>query len=140
RKNARIVSPDAPDDDSPSSVLMRQILDCFSQYERLVIKARTRAAMQAARKRGQVIGRVPWGYRVGEDGRTLVPDLEERKILTEIRRLRGEGLALISIADDFNARGWRNRQGRPWLPNFIGQLLERHPRPDSSVDCAADLT
>ncbi len=128
RRGARVYSSagEGSDDDGPTGKLMRQIVDSFAEYERALIRARTRAAMQAARARGQRIGRIPWGSALGDDGRTLVLNLEERALLAEIRALRDQGLALISIAEVLNERGLLNRQGRPWLPNFVGQLLQRH--------------
>jgi DNA invertase Pin-like site-specific DNA recombinase len=106
---------------------MRQIIDAFAEYERALIRARTRAAMAAAKKRGQRVGQIPFGMALGGDGRTLVPNLEERAVLAEIHRLRNQGYALFSIAEELNERGLSNRQGRPWQANFIGQLLSRHP-------------
>src|SRR5688500_10555308 len=136
RKGARVVSAagEGTEDDGPTSILMRQIIDAFSEYERALIRARTRAAMAAAKKRGQRVGRIPFGMALGDDGRTLVPSEDERAILAEIHRLRDRGFALFSIAEELNARGWRNRQNRLWQANFIGQLLSRHPM----VDCASD--
>ena len=129
RKGARVVSAagEGTEDDGPTSILMRTIIDAFSQYERALIRARTRAAMAAAKKRGQRVGRIPFGMTLGDDGRTLVANPEERAVLAEIHRLRNRGHALFTIAEELNARGWRNRQNRPWLANFIGQLLTRHP-------------
>ena len=48
RKGARIVSAagEGTSSDDPSEVLMRRMIDAFSEYERLVIGARTSAAMQ----------------------------------------------------------------------------------------------
>ena len=45
RKEARIVSAagEGTDSDDPSSILMRRMIDAFGEYERLVIKARTKA-------------------------------------------------------------------------------------------------
>ena len=83
--------------------------------------------MAAAKKRGQRVDRIPFGMTLGDDGRTLVPSSEERAVLAEIHRLRNRGFALFYIAEALNARGWRNRQNRPWQANFIGQLLSRHP-------------
>jgi DNA invertase Pin-like site-specific DNA recombinase len=129
RRGARVYSAagEGTDDDGPTGRLMRQIIDAFAEYERALIRARTRAAMAAAKKRGQRVGRIPFGMALGDDGRTLVPNLEERAVLAEIHRLRNRGYALFTIAEELNARGWRNRQNRPWLANFIGQLLSRHP-------------
>jgi DNA invertase Pin-like site-specific DNA recombinase len=129
RRGARVYSAagEGTDDDSPTGRLMRQIIDAFAEYERALIRARTRAAMAAAKKRGQRVGQIPFGMALGEDGCTLVPNAEERAVLAEIHRLRNQGYALFSIAEELNERGLSNRQGRPWQANFIGQLLSRHP-------------
>jgi DNA invertase Pin-like site-specific DNA recombinase len=136
RKGARIISAagEGTETDDPAAVFTRRILDAVSELERALIASRTRAAMAEARKRGQRVGRIPFGMALGDDGRMLMPNPEERAMLAEIHRLRNRGYALISIAHELNARGWRNRQNRPWQANFIGQLLSRHPM----VDCASD--
>lgn len=53
RKGARIVSAagEGSEDDGPTSILMRQIIDSFAQYERALIRARTKAALSAKRAR-----------------------------------------------------------------------------------------
>jgi DNA invertase Pin-like site-specific DNA recombinase len=129
RKSARIVSAagEGTEDDGPTSILMRQIIDAFAEYERAIIRARTRAAMAAAKARGQRAGHIPFGWQLAPDRRTLVISLEEQGVLAELRRLKARGYTLIDIASELNARGLRNRQGRPWRRQFVGQLLERHP-------------
>jgi DNA invertase Pin-like site-specific DNA recombinase len=127
RKHARIVSPDAPDDDSPASVLLKQLLDAFGQFERALIRQRTKSAMTAAKRQGRRVGHVPFGHRVSHDGRHLEVNPGEQEILQQIRLLRARGLALITICETLNEQGLRNRQGREWKPSFIGQLLDRHP-------------
>ena len=129
RKGARVVSAagEGTDDDGPTSILMRQIIDAFAEYERAVIRARTKSAMAAIRRRGERAGHLPFGWRVGSDGRHLEENPDEQAILAEVRLLRAKGYALISICDELNQRGLKNRQGREWKPSFIGQLLDRHP-------------
>jgi DNA invertase Pin-like site-specific DNA recombinase len=129
RRGARIVSAagEGSDDDSPTSVLMRQIIDAFAEYERALIRARTRAAMAAARSQGRRVGRIPFGQRLAADGIHLQPDPDEQGILAQVRLLRVKGYRLCDIAADLNSRGVRNRQGREWRRQFIGQLLDRHP-------------
>ena len=41
---------------------MRRIVDAFAEYERLVIKARTRAALAVKRTRGERIDGIPYGF------------------------------------------------------------------------------
>jgi site-specific DNA recombinase len=129
RKGARVVSAagEGTEDDGPTSILMRQIIDAFAEYERALIRARTRAAMAAAKKRGQRVGQIPFGMSLGDDGRTLVPNSEEHAVLRAIHDMRNRGWALYAIAAELNRAGLRNRQNRPWQANFIGQLLSRHP-------------
>jgi DNA invertase Pin-like site-specific DNA recombinase len=72
RTGARVVSADGTGlGDGPEAVMMRGIQDLFAMYERLVIKARTRAALSVKRARGERVGQVPYGFRVAADGVTL---------------------------------------------------------------------
>ena len=70
RQGCRIVSAagEGTEDDDPTSVLMRRIIDAFAEYERLIIKARTRAALAAKKRRGQRTGSVPFGSDLVDDG------------------------------------------------------------------------
>ena len=62
RKGARIVSAagEGTDSDSPTDVLMRRMVDAFAEYERLIIGARTKAALQAKKQRGERTGSIPY--------------------------------------------------------------------------------
>jgi DNA invertase Pin-like site-specific DNA recombinase len=129
RKGARIVSAagEGTENDDPAAVFTRRILDAVSELERALIASRTRAAMAEAKKRGQLVGRVPWGHTVGQDGRMLVPNENELVVLERIRWLRARGFTLQNIAEKLNDEGRRNRAGGRFKPGFIGQLLDRHP-------------
>ena len=115
RKGARIVSAagEGTEGDDPASVLMRRMVDAFSEYERLIIKARTRAALQAKKTRGERVGHIPFGSRLAADGKHLEPCEYEQGILRQIRGLRESGLSLRLVADELNARGLTNR-GNAW--------------------------
>lgn len=128
RKSARIVSAagEGTEDDGPTSILMRQIIDSFAQYERAVIRARTKSAMGVAKRQGRRVGHIPYGKRVGADGRHLEDNPDEQAILTEIRWLRVRGFAVLSICDVLNEKGLRNRAGGLFKASHIAQLLERH--------------
>lgn len=89
RKGARIVSAagEGTDSDSPSDVLMRRMVDAFAEYERLVIGARTKAALQAKKIRGERVGSIPYGYQLDGDGKTLRTDVDEQAVLAQLRQL-----------------------------------------------------
>lgn len=115
RKGARILSAagEGTENDDPTSILMRRIVDAFAEYERLVIKARTKAALQSKKKRSERIGHIPFGYALADDGKHLVESEEEQWILREIRTLKDEGFSLRDIALELNNRGLTNR-GSQW--------------------------
>ena len=71
---AKVVTADGVAvEDTPEGMLLRGLMDLFAQYERAVIRARTRAALAVIRSKGeQYTRRAPLGFRF-EDGR-LVED------------------------------------------------------------------
>jgi DNA invertase Pin-like site-specific DNA recombinase len=129
KKGCRIVSAagEGTENDDPAAVFTRRILDAVSELERSLIAARTRAAMREAKKRGLRVGRIPYGSRLGADGRLLEPDPEERATLALIRSLRQLGWTQAGIADELNRRGLTTRSGGVFTRSFVQQLLVRHP-------------
>lgn len=128
RAGGRVVSAagEGTDGDGPADVLMRRIVDAFAEYERLVIKARTRAAMRAKGARGERLGMIPLGSRLGDDNRTLVDDPTELAVLDTIRDLAAAGMRPHAIARTLTARGIPTKTGRPiWTHRAVGLVLKR---------------
>ena len=132
KRGARIVSAagEGTDNDDPASVLMRTIVDAFAEYERNLIRARTSAALEQKRKRGEKTGgEVPFGWQLADDGVHLVLDESEQKVLELVRQLREEGESLRSIAEELERRGVVSRRGkRRWHPQTIKQMLQQKAR------------
>ena len=128
RKGARVVSAagEGTDSDDPSSVLMRRLVDAFAEYERLLIGARTRAAMQAKIRRGHRCGSIRFGYDLGPDGATLVANESEQAIIDRIRALQAQGKSLRAIADELNRERVPTKEGRAgWKHTAINRILNR---------------
>ena len=123
RKGARIISAagEGTDSDSPTDILMRRMVDAFAEYERLVIGARTKAALQSKRVRGERVGQIPYGYRC-DDGTRLTPDAEEQDIIAQVQQLHAEGLSLRAIAARLAAMN-RPTRGAAWHPQTIKNIL-----------------
>ena len=123
RKGARIVSAagEGTDSDSPSDILMRRLVDAFAEYERLIIGARTKAALQAKKARGERVGQIPYGYRC-EDGTNLTQDDGEQDIIRQVQQLQTEGLSLRAIAARLTALGKTSR-GTAWHPQTVKNIL-----------------
>jgi DNA invertase Pin-like site-specific DNA recombinase len=143
RKGCRVASAsgEGTDDDEPGSVLMRRMVDAFAEYERLLIKSRTRAALGAKRRRGERTGNVPFGMDVVDDGRrsktgnlpvALVANPAELAIVLEVKAMHAAGLSLRKIASALDARGIRPKTGRPsrWSHTAVRNLILR-PDPES---------
>lgn len=126
RKGARIVSAagEGCDDDAPTSRLMRQIIDAFSEYERAIIRSRTKAALAALKARGQRCGNLPFGFTATEDGR-LIPDPREQAIITRVRDLRAQGMSFRSVAAALNAEGHVTRKNTDFIGSYAWEISVR---------------
>lgn len=127
RKGCRVISAagEGTDGDEPSDVLMRRIVDAFAEYERLLIKARTRGALDAKRRRGERIGTVPYGYDVAPDHKTLVPNEQQLRVIAWMRGRRLEGRSFREIAHELNERWVRPKRGARWRHSTIAGILSR---------------
>ncbi|PIU94444.1 MAG: resolvase [Armatimonadetes bacterium CG_4_9_14_3_um_filter_66_14] len=130
RAGAKIVSAagEGTEGDDPASVLMRQMVDAFAEYERAIIRQRTKAALGAKRRRGEKTGGdVPFGFEAHqEDGRLLlVPNLREQKVIRLVQELREEGMSFSGIAQDLNAAGYRTKRGADWTHKQVSRILEK---------------
>jgi DNA invertase Pin-like site-specific DNA recombinase len=125
RKGARIVSAagEGTEQDGPTGELMRTIIDAFAQYERALIRARTRAALRAKRARGEMTGSAPFGYRPAHDGRTLLPVPCELEVLAFVRARRDSGVSLRDIAAELNARNIPAKKGGAWVHTAVRSVL-----------------
>lgn len=113
KRGARIESADgAGNGDGPEAILMRRMLDAFAEYERAMIRARTRAALRAKKDRGQRAGNVPFGYSATESGE-LVKNDQEQQIISQILRLRSSGMSIRKITEAIEREGVVGRAGRP---------------------------
>jgi DNA invertase Pin-like site-specific DNA recombinase len=110
RVGARVVSAAGEGEgDDPASKLMRTMIDAFAEYERAIIAARTSAALQAKKARGEKVGGIQtYGKADGIDAdRAAV----EREILASIRTMRAAGMTVRAIADELDRLGHRTRTG-----------------------------
>ena len=125
RHGGRILSADGTGDgDGPEAALMRTIIDAFASYERALIRMRTKVALQVKRDRGERIGHLPFGYRLGGDGVHLEIDVSEQQVLAELRTLRAAGYSLRAIAAKLNETG-RPARGSKWHSTSVARILKR---------------
>jgi len=125
RSGATVRSADgAGDGDGPEAVLMRRIVEAFAEYERLLIKARTRAALAVKRTRNERVGAPPYGWRLAADGVHLEADAAEQATVARVQAYRREGLTLREIGARLEAAGVLSRAGGSWHPQTIANVAK----------------
>lgn len=96
-----------------------------AELERNQIRDRVKFALQHKKRQGKrTSGQLPYGYRLDEDGETLLPHDEERGNLAFIHEMREEGLSLRKIVDRLN-KSPRRPRGKQWYLTTVAKLLRR---------------
>lgn len=127
----RVVSADGSSDgDGPEGALMRRIVDAFAEYERALIRARTRSAMAVKTAAGESTGCPPMGKRAvtsPDTGRhlRLEPDPRELAVLGRVEELLASGYSLRRTASILELEGHRSRSGRPYGLTQVARMSAR---------------
>jgi len=126
KRGATIVSADGVGNgNDAASVFMKQVVDAASVYERNLIKARTKAALAAKRKAGQLTGEVPFGW-VADAAGNLTEVAEEQRVIRAILACRAEGVSYRKIAAILTEAGHRTKKGGTvWAHTSIKSIVER---------------
>lgn len=126
RKGAKIISTagEGTESEDPASILMRRMVDAFGEYERLIIKSRTKAALQTKKAKGERVGHIPFGQKLAEDGIHLEECATEQDILQQINDLKGRRLSIRAIAAAMNERKAFNR-GAEWNASSVHRILQK---------------
>lgn len=122
---ARVVTADGVGNgDDPGSRLMKDIGLAAARFERAMIAARTKAAMQVKKARGQSTGTAPYGWRVGEDGKSLVADENEQAVLVRLRGLRANGWSYRAIREEVTRLECLGRTGKPFTLQAVFEMTK----------------
>ena len=88
------------DTTTASGRFVLNILGAVAQWERETISERTRNTLRFKRERGEWVGRIPYGFKIGPDGH-LVEDPERIRNIQRMKRLRRRGWSYRKIANRF---------------------------------------
>ena len=128
-------------DNPHANKLTIHILAAVAEDEAERISQRTKAALAAAKARGQLLGSARPDHWNGREQARLAGLETGRKVSAKVRteaateayadlaptlaELRGKGLSLQAIANDLNTQGHTTRRGRPWNAVQVSRVLER---------------
>lgn len=96
----------------------------LAQMERDLISERTRDALQMKIANGERAGQIPYGWRLSEDGNTLIEQENEQEAITLAKRLKGKGRSLRAIARVLEERGHKPN-GKRWHPQTVKNILKK---------------
>ena len=102
--------------------LVLNVLGSVAQWEREAIGERTAAAMAVKKTRGELVGAVPFGFDLADDGKTLSPNPSEQESLSILRELRARGLSYRKIGTELESRGIKTKNGGHWQAMTIRNL------------------
>jgi DNA invertase Pin-like site-specific DNA recombinase len=128
-------------DNPNANRLTIHILSAVAEDEAERISARTKAALQAAKARGTLLGSARPGHWEGREQARLAGLARGRSIASKaiaeaaseayadlapmMKELRDKGETLKAIADELNTQGHTTRRGKPWNPVQVGRVLDR---------------
>lgn len=111
--------------DDPSALLMRRMVDVFAEYERALIRCRTKAGLAVKKRRGErVSGQLPIGCRLASDGKTLEACPVESAAVARICELRRQGFSLRGIVAKLGVEGYQTRGDR-WHLSTVHEIARR---------------
>lgn len=113
---------------SATGRMVLNVITTISQWERERIGERVADMHKVKASRGERVGKPPFGYKVGSDGRSLVEHRGEQKTLRQILALRERGLSYQRIAEELTETG-RAARGSRWHPTTVARIIKRHTSP-----------
>ena len=97
------------------------------------IQRRNAETQAELRSRGALIGRTPWGYRVGgvKYAKTLVPTAQGRRLIPQIYARVIEGQSLVTVC-----RWLEEKTGQTWWARTLGVMIRNPVYMGRQVDAA----
>lgn len=132
KMGCKICTTEQPPSDAeeldPMLEALEGMQDVFAQLERAMIRQRTTAALAVKKRRGERVGTIPYGFKLSADGRKLLPDPREKKLVQLVLKLRQDGKSLRAIAKELEARGYKPKSGKHWYASTVKAILDARER------------
>ena len=112
------------DTTSAAGEMVFTMLAAMAQFERKQISERTSAALQHKKLNGELVGRVPFGFKVHlvNQKKMLVENEHEQAALKLAKQLRAEGNSLHKIAATLENKSFKPR-GKKWYAKSLARVL-----------------
>lgn len=110
--------------------LFFSIVGAFAEFEREVIRQRTRESLREYQAQGRLIGRIPpYGYKIDPEDETRVVECRhEQAVVQQILDLHHADESANAIARTLNQEGIRPRTAPKWTRQVVGKIIKRLER------------
>lgn len=88
------------DSSTANGRMVMNLLGSVAQWEREVIGERTKAVLDHKAEKGEHVGRIPYGFRIGESGK-LIENPEEIQNVRRMKREHHRGRSIREIAEKY---------------------------------------
>ena len=114
-------------DQDPTVIFIRQIMDAVAELERKQIAQRTSDAMLQHQRNGRRMGRfAPYGYRIDPDNPTrLLNEPLERDVIVMIQKMAAGGDGIGQIRNQLDITHPGAARGTKWNYNTVKRILAR---------------
>lgn len=107
---------------TPSGRFALRMMMSMNQFYSENLSEDIRRGLKDNAQKGKVNGKIPLGYKRGEDGRYSV-DEQKAALVREIYRRTKDGEKFSEIASDLNARGIKTQTGGEWNRGSFHRML-----------------
>ncbi|MBL8819693.1 MAG: recombinase family protein [Planctomyces sp.] len=112
------------DTTSAAGKMVFRLMAVLAEFERDQISERTCSAMAHKKSKGQRVGNIPFGFRLLDDGRTLVRHEREQGIIELLKLFRESGFSYGRIADALNRKSVPTKTtGAKWQGTTVRNIL-----------------
>ena len=112
--------------ETPEKRMIRVILSAVNEYEKEVIRIRTKSALKTMRKNMKYCGgKREFGFKVVGSGLVAVP--HEIETLSRMMGWKDEGMSYKRITDRLNEEKIPSASGNSWNYQVVRHILKREP-------------
>ena len=102
------------------------ILSSLSQLEREQIGERTKSVLQMKKEKGERVGQINFGYKLGENNKLVICE-DEQETLSLIKKLKRKGYTFQKISNELSRlKRESKKNGTNWSKNQVTRLFNRY--------------
>jgi site-specific DNA recombinase len=123
-KHADLVSlSEKIDTTTAAGKMVFRMLAVLAEFERDQVSERTKMALSYKKANGEKTGgKIPYGFSLAVDGKSLVPLDDEQAVIAQVQELKIAGNSLRTIARILSKRGFKARNGSDFSAMQVSRM------------------